>query len=440
LTAREENQPGIALLNKKNILRVVLGAITTLVLLVGIVAVARSQGGRRGGGRGGRGRFGGSFLPNEPIGTALPQVVDAPPDNPTTPAKVALGKVLFWDPILSGNKDVACASCHHPNFEYAENRDISIGVNGIGLGSERELEPSTQAIPLIRRNSQTILNAAFNGIDQQGHYHPSTAPMFWDIRAQSLEGQALVPIKTLEEMRGTSYSEEQALAAVTTRLQAVPEYRTLFTQAFGSARAITSTNLARALAAFERSLMANNSPFDRYMRGDANAMTDAQIQGMHEFERVGCTNCHNGPMFSDYKVHVLSIPDNPKLPASDQGVNQTYAFRTASLRNLAYTAPYMHSGVFPTLEDVLRFYNQVQRRPRNPNVNPEQIDPLLRRLRGVGRASSDIIEFLSALNDDSYDKTIPTTVPSGLHPGGRIEPSGQLAWLGSARISPRAAR
>ncbi len=409
-----------AFLNRRNILRIFLGTVTALVLLVGAVAVARSQGGRRGGGRGGRGGFGGPQLPNEPIGTALPQVVDAPSDNATTPEKVALGKLLFWDPILSGNKDVACATCHHPNFGYAENRDISIGVNGIGLGGGRRLE-SSQEIPLVRRNSQTLLNVAFNGIDQQGHYSPSTAPMFWDIRAQSLEGQALVPIKTLEEMRGTGYSEEQALTAVTTRLQGISEYRALFTQAFGGSQPISSGNVMKALAAFERSLLANNSPFDRYMRGDTNAMTDAQIQGMQEFERVGCTNCHNGPMFSDYKLHVLSVPDNTKLPASDQGANQMYAFRTASLRNLTYTAPYMHSGVFPTLEDVLRFYNQVQRRPRNPNVERDQIDPLLRRLRGVNRAASDIIDFLGALNDDSFDKTIPARVPSGLHPGGQIE-------------------
>jgi cytochrome c peroxidase len=126
-------------------------------------------------------------------------------------------------------------------------------------------------------------------------------------------------------------------------------------------------------------------------------------------------------MFSDYKLHVLSVPDNPKLPASDSGANQMYAFRTASLRNLAYTAPYMHNGVFPELEDVLSFYNQVQRRPRNPNVERDQIDPLLRQLRGVRRAATDVIEFLNALNDESFDKTIPAHVPSGLHPGGRTQ-------------------
>lgn len=403
-------------MNKKNILRIFVGTFVSLVLLVGVVSVVRSQDGRRG-----RRGFGGLQLPSEPIGTALPQAVTTPANNPTTPAKVALGKLLFWDPILSGDKGVACATCHHPNFGYAENLDISIGVNGTGLGTDRRMEQSSQAIPLVRRNSQTLLNTAFNGIGQQGHYNPSTAPMFWDVRAQSLETQALVPVKTLEEMRGSSYSEQQALDAVTARLKAVPAYRALFTKAFGGADAVTSDNLGKALAAFERSLLANNSPFDRYMRGETNAMTEAQIRGMHQFESVGCTNCHSGPMFSDYKTHVLSIPDNPKLPASDQGVNQTYAFRTASLRNLAYTAPYMHSGAFVTLEDVLRFYNQVQRRPRNPNVGRDQIDPLLRRLRNVNRAADDIIEFLSALNDPNFDKTIPARVPSGLNPGGRIE-------------------
>jgi cytochrome c peroxidase len=152
----------------KQILSCLFGAVMTLFLLVGVTSIARSQGS----GRGGR-RFEGSQFPNEPIGAALPQIVNAPADNPTSPAEVALGKLLFWDPILSGNGDVACATCHHANYGYAENLDISIGVNGIGLGSARRLGSSSQAIPLVRRNSQTLLNSAFNGIDQQGHYNPS---------------------------------------------------------------------------------------------------------------------------------------------------------------------------------------------------------------------------------------------------------------------------
>ncbi len=147
-------------------------------------------------------------------------------------------------------------------------------------------------------------------------------------------------------------------------------------------------------------------------------MTDAQIVGMQRFESTGCTNCHNGPMFSDYKPHVLGVPDNEKLQESDRGIkDDPYAFRTASLRNLAYTAPYMHNGVFQTLGEVVRFY---RRGPRNPNVGRRGVDPLVRQLRRPGRAADEIIEFLNALNDDSFDRTIPSRVPSGLSPGGRI--------------------
>ena len=158
------------------------------------------------------------------------------------------------------------------------------------------------------------------------------------------------------------------------------------------------------------------------MRGDVNAMSRLQIEGMRQFERIGCAECHSGPMFSDYKLHVLGIPDNRKLPASDQGFEQTYAFRTASLRNLAFTAPYMHSGVFSDLDDVLDFYDGGGRRGRrNRTVDRDQQDPLLRRLGDVDDEEREIIAFLGALNDNSFDKTVPVSVPSGLHPGGRIE-------------------
>jgi cytochrome c peroxidase len=359
------------------------------------------------------------------IGSALPAVARTPPDNPSTPARVALGRLLFWDPILSGSRDVACGTCHHPRFGYAENRDLSIGVSGIGLGERRDFAAGS-TIPFVKRNSQTILNVAFNGIDEAGTYAPAAAPMFWDVRAQSLEQQALEPLKALEEMRGNAYPEDKALDAVVTRLAAIAEYRTLFTEAFGAGQAVTSDNLARALAAFQRSLTATRSPFDRYMRGETNAMDAAEIRGMRRFERIGCANCHNGPMFSDFKLHVLGVPDNPKLPASDAGADASYAFRTASLRNLAFTAPYMHSGVFQTLEDVLEFYDDVTSRRggarnRNQYVGRDQLDPLLRRLRGVDDDDEDLLAFLRALSDDSFDRTIPARVPSSLPVGGRIQ-------------------
>ncbi len=354
----------------------------------------------------------------EDVISALPQDVKAPPDNPPGTDKAALGRLLFWDPVLSGNRDVACASCHHPQFAYTDNRDLSIGVNGAGLGEERRFK-SPNAIPFVKRNSQTLLNVAFNGIDEEGRYDPSAAPMFWDMRVASLEAQALEPIKTFEEMAGDAYPAGKAVDTVVGRLKAIPEYRALFAKAFGGADPVTAGNLAKALATFERTLLANNAPFDRYMRGDRTAMTDAQIAGMQRFESTGCTNCHNGPMFSDYKPHVLGVPDNEKLAESDTGVKDNpYAFRTASLRNLQYTAPYMHNGAFQTLQEVVRFY---RRGPRNPNVGRRQIDPLVRQLRRPGRAVDEIVDFLGALNDDSFDRSVPSRVPSGLAPGGHIQ-------------------
>ena len=354
---------------------------------------------------------------------ALPAAAKAPASNPATRDKVALGRLLFWDPVLSGRKDVACATCHHPRFGYAENRDLSIGVDGVGLGASRHFKDAS-TIPFVKRNSQTILNTAFNGITDGGAYDPATAPMFWDLRAKGLEAQALEPIKTLEEMRGDAYTEANAISSVVSRLNAVAEYRDLFARAFGAAQPIAGDRLGQALAAFQRSLTASSAPFDRYMRGEVDAMSDAQLRGMRRFQRVGCINCHRGPMFSDYQLHVLGVPDNPLLRTSDAGVDHTYAFRTASLRNLTHTAPYMHSGVFDSLRDVLEFYDDVsgrRGRARNARVSREQLDPLLRQLRDPDDRAGDLIAFLEALSDDSFDRTVPTRVPSGLKPGGNIQ-------------------
>src|SRR5437764_14526753 len=144
--------------------------------------------------------------------SALPSTPQAPKDNPTTPAKVALGRLLFWDPLLSGPQDVACASCHHPQNGYAEDRDLSLGVTGIGLGKSRRQAPGS-SIPIVKRNSPTVLNIAFSGSDQSGSYDPVTAPMFWDMRVKSPELQALEPLKANEEMRGDNYKEDEAIAS-----------------------------------------------------------------------------------------------------------------------------------------------------------------------------------------------------------------------------------
>ena len=365
---------------------------------------------------------------------ALPTAIPAPPDNPTTPERVALGRLLFWDPILSGQKDVACATCHHPAFGYSDGLDLSIGAGGVGLGTARTFGPG-HSPRLVKRNSQTVLNVAFNGLTSIASSTPAAAPMFWDLRKQSLEAQALEPIRALEEMRGDTYPDDRAVATVVSRLSAIPEYRRLFARAFGGDRPVNETNLGRALGAFQRSLVATATPFDRYMRGDATAMSPDQIRGMERFESAGCINCHSGPMFSDFAAHVLAVPDNSKLPESDAGVNKTYAFRTPSLRNLGATAPYMHNGVFPTLTDVIDFYQRISRgggrrggdggrgaRGLDEHVSRDQVDPLARRLNLRGRGTRDLVAFLRALDDPGFDRTIPERVPSGLGVGGRVQP------------------
>ena len=374
--------------------------------------------------------------------SALPLTQEAPGYNPTTPEKVELGRLLFWDPLLSGPQDVACATCHHPINGYAEDRDLSLGVSGTGRGRFR------RDGTLVKRNSPTVLNVAFNGIDASGSYDPATAVAFWDNRIRSLESQALEPLKSFEEMRGDTYPEDEALARVVAKLQANAEYPSLFAEAFGSEQPVTAENLGRAIAAFMRSLLANNAPFDRYMRGDSSAMTTEQVRGMERFEEIGCIRCHNGPMFSDYKLHTMGVPDNPALlsgettPASDGGAQNppcpaggapeptaaylaacdSYAFRTASLRNLELTFPYGHNGMFRTLNAVVGFYEStIAGESRNPNVPFEELDPLLRQLQNVDEEDVDLIEFLYALSDDSFDRTIPESLPSGLPVGGNIQ-------------------
>jgi cytochrome c peroxidase len=367
-----------------------------------------------------------------PLLAALPLAVPAPPDNPPTPDKIALGRLLFWDPVLSGSRDIACGTCHHPAFGYSDGRDLPIGTGGTGMGPARTFPGG--AAPIVKRNSQTILNVAFNGIDGWGHVDPAEAPMFWDTRARGLEAQALVPIESLEEMRGARSDDGQGVAGAVARVGAIKEYRTRFARVFGGKAPVSAANLSRAIAAYERSLVTPDTPFDRYMRGDRAAMTELQLRGMAAFENHGCTLCHNGPMLSDYKLHVLGVSDNSKLGDYDPGADHRYAFRTPTLRNLAYTAPYMHSGLIKDLGSAVGFYKTVGSggallshfdKPRTIGgqlvlgspVGRDRLDPLLQHV-SVNSELDDIVAFLGALNG-TFDRTVPAHVPSGLRPGGR---------------------
>jgi cytochrome c peroxidase len=318
------------------------------------------------------------------------------------------------------------------------------------LGPQRA-DASNGAIPPVKRNSPTILNVALNGARGRGRgrgrglqaptaalasVDPARAPMFWDSRVRSLETQALEPLKAFDEMRGETYPSEVAVDSVVARLNAIPEYVRLFNDAFGEATpAVTPARLGQAIASFERTLLAVNSPFDRFRAGDSTALTEQQRRGQNTFNRVGCDNCHEGIMFSDFDEHAEGVKENALVAQPDTGASR-FRFRTPSLRNVELTAPYMHNGVLATLEDVLRFYdagrsenpNVVNTRGRGRNGNGQALPPGTARLDnqfvGVRDMSeqemADIIAFLKSLTDTQFERVVPDRVPSGLPPGGRI--------------------
>lgn len=358
---------------------------------------------------------------NNDVYISLPTKVKSPLNNISSPEKIQLGKLLFYDPILSGNKDVACATCHHPDFAYAEPLDLSIGVNGLGLGRKRHFKAKNN-IPFVKRNAHTILNTAYNGIDIKGNYYPKKAPMFWDNRAHSLEEQSLEPIASLEEMRGTQINETVILDTIVNRLKNISAYQKLFLKSFPKESSHINVNsIGKALAAFERTLITPNSRFDQYIAGKTNAISETEKEGFRLFKKAKCNLCHSGPMFSDFKIHTLGIKDNKKLNFSDDGFDKKYGFRTPSLRNLRHTAPYMHNGKLKTLLEVLEFYEDISTgKSQNPLVTNNQIDRLVEQINLKVKDMSFIISFFNTLNSEDFDKEIPREVPSGLPVGGEL--------------------
>ncbi len=344
---------------------------------------------------------------DERIGS-LPEFVLDPADNPTTLEKVTLGRLLFWDPILSGNRDIACASCHHPDNAYAEKIDLSLGVGGIGLSESR------QNGELIKRNAPTIINTAYNGIDEDTSYDPANTTMFWDNRANSLEEQALAVLLSDVEMRGENFAEDEIIDELSNRLSQIDEYLVLFESAFGD-ETINGERIVQAIAAFERSIVAFNSRFDQYARGDNSALTQQEIRGLNAFIDSGCNGCHSGRMFSDFELHQLPVDDNEKLMAAgitDDGIEGK--FRTPTLRNVALTPPYMHNGTVSTLGEAIEFYDDIANPSNDPDLSELDFDDV------DEEAIAAIEAFLESLTDEGFDSTIPENVPSGLNPGGDI--------------------
>ena len=308
-----------------------------------------------------------------------------------TNRKFELGEVLFWDPILSGDQNVACASCHHPKFGWADGRTFSIGVDGIGLGPGRT---GSKATPI---HAPTIMNVAFTGLRVDESTEDFIAKgYFWDLRVDSLEQQALEPIKNQIEMRGDSFTEEQILPEIVSRLSDIPEYVDLFIHAFPdeilSAENISQDHIAKALATFQREVFSPNSRFDEFIGGNEAALTSQEITGLNKFINGGCARCHSGPLLADNELR------------EDQIVTNFEAVRTPSLRNISKTAPYMHLGDSSTLNNAIGLYED----RGDLQVTMEDDD--------VG----DLAAFLRSLDSDDFYQEIPTRVPSGLKVGGDI--------------------
>lgn len=316
--------------------------------------------------------------------------------------QVELGRLLFWDPILSGERDVACASCHHPQHGYADGRARSLGTGARGLGPGRAGDVDPRAL----RNAPTVLDTAYNGLARQGQpLRPEDAPMMWDARVRSLEAQAEGPLLSALEMRGPHLAEHEVWPELVARLTAIEEYVEAFARAYGSA-GIDRERILEAISAFERSLVSRDTSFDRFLAGDDTALDLAARRGLVTFFAAGCASCHSGPMFSDYALHDLG------LAPVDPITGQRPRIRTPSLRNVARTAPYMHDGSVATLEGAVELYTGM-----DPTLDPDLADnaPL-----GPG-SWADVARFLEALSDGSFDDRIPERVPSGLPVGGAIE-------------------
>ena len=286
-----------------------------------------------------------------------------PADNPLTAEKVALGRKLFFDPILSKDKTVSCASCHQPDHGFASPDKLAVGIGG-QVGD---------------RNAPTLLNRVYG------------TKFFWDGRVDSLEEQALKPIANPKEL-GTNVD------AVIVKLSNDPKYTQQFHEAFPTIeQPVTSRNMAKALAAFQRTLIASDSPIDEFQAGKYSALNRQQRKGLWLFEsRAACWKCHSGDNYSDEDFHNTGIGFD--LSERDLGrfmvtknKKDKGKFKTPTLREVSKTAPYMHNGSLTTLRDVVEFYN------RGGEVEDPNLDPELKPLGLTDDEVEALVELLKVL-------------------------------------------
>jgi cytochrome c peroxidase len=312
-----------------------------------------------------------------------------------TPQQIDLGRYLFFDSILSADRDLSCAHCHHPDYSLSDGRSRSNGRHGHGVG------PSRSGGAELARGAPSLWNLAFQ---QQ---------FFWDSRAGSLEEQIEAVLITTDEM---ATSPEQLVST----LNAIPEYRRLFLLAFGVEK-IAIQQVMTAIVAFESSLVSLNSRYDHYIHGAQDALNEQETNGLHIFRSFAsrCSQCHTPPLFTSGQVTATGVPAAEGLPF-DKGAESVSnepslrgAFKVPSLRNIASSAPYMHAGQAQTLDEAIDFYNDepghaVPKRDDltlhwhivNPNLSSNEV--------------TDLVAFLKTLSDETALPKVPDKVPSGL--------------------------
>lgn len=310
-----------------------------------------------------------------------------------SPQQIDLGRYLFFDPVLSGDGTVSCASCHDPERGFADGRGRSIGANG----------------RVLDRSAPSLWNVAF------------AQRLFWDARAGSLEEQMQGPLYDEREMA----SNPQQLLAT---LNGIPAYRDLFRQAWPGEFPADDTPIRldqvyTAIAAFQASLISLNSRYDQYAHGYAGALTEAEKEGMNIFRSfvARCAECHTPPLFTNQQIAVIGTPE-PEGLAFDPGAAVSLGeptlrggFKVPSLRNIALTAPYMHSGTFATLREAAAFYTggrghavpageelKIHWHIWEPNLSDQELDRL--------------VDFLRTLTDESFKPPAPFALPSGMQP------------------------
>jgi cytochrome c peroxidase len=315
--------------------------------------------------------------------TALPT-----PRDGFSPQQIDLGRILFFDPVLSGDQSLSCASCHHPDQGFSDGKGRSVGVGG----------------QVLDRSAPTLWNSAFLNV------------FFWDARAKTLEEQATGPLFDAKEMGNTP---EQLL----TSLNAIPSYQALFKQAYPTRNNIILEDIYTSLAAFQSSLISLNSRYDQYAHGYHDALNENEIAGLNVFRSfvARCSQCHMPPLFTNQQVAVIGTPEPAGMPL-DIGAEKTFnskllkgGFKVPTLRNIAKTAPYMHSGRFTTLRDAAEFYTKGR-----GHAVPEGVDMLIHWHISEPNLTDDeldrLVDFMHTLSDETFTPATPEQVPSGLTP------------------------